>query len=51
MIKTVSTINKKVIYAGLVLLLLTISFAIVHKVYAGKPTVSLNSPASFPVDI
>ncbi len=22
-----------------------------HKVYAGKPTISLNSPVSFPVDI
>lgn len=32
-------------------LLLLFSTAILHKVYAGKPTISLNSPVSFPVDI
>ncbi|MEQ8427890.1 MAG: hypothetical protein RLT87_02100 [Gammaproteobacteria bacterium] len=35
----------------LMMLLLLFSTAILHKVYAGKPTISLNSPVSFPVDI
>ena len=35
----------------LVTLLLLFSTIILHKVYAGKPTISLNSPVSFPVDI
>lgn len=37
--------------ALLFLTLLLFSTAILHKVYAGKPTISLNSPVSFPVDI
>ena len=32
-------------------LLLMGSLALLHKAYAGKPAISLNSPASFPVDI
>ncbi len=35
---------------GVFLLLLVIGFS-AHKVYAGKPVISLNSPVSFPVDI
>jgi hypothetical protein len=35
---------------GAVLLLSIIGFT-AHKVYAGKPVISLNSPVSFPVDI
>lgn len=35
---------------GAFLLLLVIGFS-AHKVYAGKPVISLNSPVSFPVDI
>ncbi|MCX4192321.1 hypothetical protein [Methylophaga sp. OBS1] len=35
---------------GAVVLLLIIGFT-AHKVYAGKPVISLNSPVSFPVDI
>lgn len=32
-------------------LLLISSLALIHKAYAGKSAISLNSPASFPVDI
>lgn len=35
----------------LMTMLLLFSAAVLHKVYAGKPTISLNSPVSFPVDI
>ncbi len=45
------SINKRMIVAGLSIILLMLAFTLVHKAYAGKPTISLNSPASFPVDI
>jgi hypothetical protein len=44
-------INKRMIFAGLAIVLLMLTFTLIHKAYAGKPTISLNSPASFPVDI
>ncbi len=44
-------INKRMIFAGLSIILLILAFTLIHKAYAGKPTISLNSPASFPVDI
>lgn len=45
------SINKRMIVAGLSIILLLLAFTLIHKAYAGKPTISLNSPASFPVDI
>jgi len=46
-----NSINKRMILAGLSIILLSLMFTLIHKTYAGKPTISLNSPASFPVDI
>ena len=46
-----NSINKRMILAGLFIILLMLAFTLVHKAHAGKPTISLNSPASFPVDI
>jgi hypothetical protein len=46
-----NSINKRMILAGLSIILLMLAFTLVHKAHAGKPTISLNSPASFPVDI
>lgn len=45
-----SRINKKMIIASLVVVLLILVSALAHQAYAGKK-LSLNSPASFPVDI
>ncbi|WP_297809435.1 hypothetical protein [uncultured Methylophaga sp.] len=45
-----SRIKKLGALLGAVLLLFVIGFT-AHKVYAGKPVISLNSPVSFPVDI
>jgi len=44
-------INKRMVLAGLSVILLMFMFTLIHKAYAGKSTISLNSPASFPVDI
>jgi len=44
-------INKRMVLAGLSVILLMLTFTLIHKAYAGKPTISLNSPVSFPVDI
>ena len=44
-------INKKMIFISLSAFLLLLAFALVHKAYAGKHVISLNSPVSFPVDI
>ena len=44
-------INKRMILASLFIVFLILSFTLIQKVYAGKPTISLNSPASFPIDI
>jgi hypothetical protein len=49
--RTSITINKRIIFVGLSVVLLMLTFALIHKSYAGKPTISLNSPASFPIDI
>jgi len=45
------SINKRMILTGLSIILLMLAFTLIHKAYAGKPTISLNSPASFLVDI
>jgi hypothetical protein len=42
---------KKKIIAVLSILLVLLTSVLVHKVYAAKATISLNSPVSFPVDI
>ena len=49
--KSLISNNKKMILAGLIVVLLILSSALVHNAYAGKSKLSLNSPASFPVDI
>ena len=46
-----NSINKRMILAGLSIIFLMLAVTLVHKAHAGKPTISLNSPASFPVDI
>jgi len=43
--------KKRTILISLFIALLVFSFSLVHKAYAGKSTLSLNSPASFPIDI
>jgi len=42
--------KKKSLIASLIVVLLVLTSSFIHKAYAGKTT-SLNSPASFPVDI
>jgi len=45
------TMNRRLIMASLLIVLLTLVAVIAHKAYAGKSAISLNSPVSFPVDI
>lgn len=45
------SINKRKIIVLLSLVFLILAFTVIHNVYAGKPTINLNSPVSFPVDI
>jgi hypothetical protein len=45
------SINKRMILVSLSIVLLMLTVTLIHKAYAGKLTISLNSPASFPVDI
>lgn len=44
-------IHRRMLMAGLLFVLLTLAAMLVHQAYAGKSTISLNSPVSFPVDI
>ena len=43
--------NKKMLLTSLFIMLLMLTSALIHKAYADKPRISLNSPVSFPVDI
>gem|GEM_PF-741849 len=43
--------KKRTVLISLVIALLVLSFSLAHTAYAGKSKLSLNSPASFPVDI
>ncbi len=43
--------RKRFLLVVFLTILFVFSSAMLHKVYAGKPTISLNSPVSFPVDI
>jgi len=42
---------KKTIITSLFIVALALASLLVHDAYAAKPTISLNSPVSFPVDI
>lgn len=48
--KTLNLKRKRLSLIIMTLLFFLSSFWL-HKVYAGKPVISLNSPVSFPVDI
>lgn len=43
--------HKQMILLSLLVILVLAMLALAHKSYAGKPQISLNTPASFPVDI
>ena len=45
------SINKRMVVISLCIVLLALTSVLIHKAYAGKPTISLNSPVSFPIDI
>lgn len=51
LIRVSITNDRLLIMASLLIVLLTLAAVLVHKAYAGKSTISLNSPVSFPVDI
>ena len=42
---------KKRVLTIIAFIVLVTAFMLAHKVYAGNPVISLNSPVSFPVDI
>jgi preprotein translocase subunit SecG len=46
-----NTLNKSMLTIILMFLFFILTISLMHNVYAGKPTISLNAPASFPVDI
>ncbi|MCH9698485.1 MAG: hypothetical protein K0U68_10305 [Gammaproteobacteria bacterium] len=46
-----TTKGRRLITTSLLVVLIALGAVAVHKAYAGKPTISLNSPVSFPVDI
>jgi len=43
--------KKRMVVISLFIVLLVLTSALIHKAYAGKATISLNSPVSFPIDI
>jgi hypothetical protein len=45
------SINKRMMVLSLCIVALVLASALIHKAYAGKSRISLNSPVSFPVDI
>lgn len=43
--------NRSLVATSLLVVLFALAALAVHKAYAGKSTISLNSPVSFPIDI
>ncbi|HIF51499.1 MAG TPA: hypothetical protein EYQ42_08255 [Thiotrichaceae bacterium] len=44
-------INKRIVVGSMFIIFLILMFTLIHSANAGKRSISLNSPVSFPVDI